>query len=285
MARPHTLFVQSQFLPWSEGVVGGARNDVEVKTLSMDSTDGSSSLIIRYPAGWTRPTPETLSATEEFFVLDGSLELNGRTYGQHAYANLPAGYVRQSAGTQGGATVLTFFDGEPRLIKDAATSSDAARLVEHIDTMDVPWVGGAEGSVTGKPLSHGIETKKLRLDPKTEEQSFLYTAQPQHGPPGIMKGKFGHPMIEEIFTLSGTYVFADTGVMGPGGYCWWRENEFHGPVGSMTGYNLFIRVIGGPLRNTFSQDPFPFTFTPDHNPALPEDLKPYGQPYPYPPDH
>ena len=80
-------------------------------------------------------------------------------------------------------------------------------------------------------------------------------------------------------------MFADTGVMGPGGYCWWRENEFHGPVGSMTGYNLFIRVIGGPLRNTFSQDPFPFTFTPDHNPALPEDLKPYGQPYPYPPEH
>ena len=128
MARPHTLFVQSQFLPWSEGVVGGARNDVEVKTLSMDITDGSSSLIIRYPAGWTRPTPETLSATEEFFVLDGSLDVNGRTYGQHAYANLPAGYVRQSASTRDGATVLTFFDGEPRLIKDAATSPDRHAL-------------------------------------------------------------------------------------------------------------------------------------------------------------
>ena len=90
-------------------------------------------------------------------------------------------------------------------------------------------------------------------------------------------------MIEEIFALAGTYVFADAGVMGPGGYCWWRENEFHGPAGRMTGYNIFIRVIGGPLRNTFSDDPFPFTFTPDHNPALPDKLKPYGQPYPYPP--
>lgn len=49
MARPHTLFVQSQFLPWNEGVVGGARNDVQVKTLSMDAGDGSCSLIIRYP--------------------------------------------------------------------------------------------------------------------------------------------------------------------------------------------------------------------------------------------
>jgi len=269
MARPHTLFVQSQFLPWNEGVVGGARNDVQVKTLSMDAGDGSCSLIIRYPAGWKRTEPESLGATEEFFVLDGSLDVNGRTYDQHAYANLPAGYVRQNAGTSGGATVLTFFDREPRTMKDASVAVDAARLIEHVDTLDMPWVGGAEGSVTGKPLSHGIETKKLRVDPETEEQSFLYTAQPQHGPPGIMKGKFGHPMIEEIFTLSGTYVFADAGVMAPGGYCWWRENEFHGPAGS----------------NTFSQDPYPFTFTPEHTPALPDEMKPYGQPYPFPPQY
>jgi hypothetical protein len=177
--------------------------------------------------------------------------------------------------------VLTFFDREPHLIKEAGAAVDTSRLVEYIDTLDMAWVGGAEGSVTGKPLSHDIETKKLRVDPETAEQSFLYTAQPQHGPPGIMKGKFGHPMIEEIFTLAGTYVFADAGVMGPGGYCWWRENEFHGPAGSMTGYNLFIRVVGGPLRNVFSDEPFPFTFTPDHNPSLPDELKPYGQPYPY----
>jgi hypothetical protein len=285
MARPHILFVQAQFLPWDDGVVGGARTDVKVKTLSHDSENGGSSLILRYPKGWRRDEPEILNATEEFFVLDGILEINGRSYGRHAYANLPAGYVRQTAGASEGATVLTFFDREPHLTKEAETAVDAARLVEHIDTLDMPWVGGAEGSVTGKPLSHGIETKKLRVDPDTAEQSFLYTAQPQHGPPGIMKGKFGHPMIEEIFTLSGTYVFADAGVMGPGGYCWWRENEFHGPAGSLTGYNLFIRVIGGPLRNIFSDEPFPFTFTPKHNPSLPDDFKPYGQPYPYPAEY
>jgi hypothetical protein len=281
MARPHILFVQSQFLPWDEGVVGGARNDVRVKTLSHDREDGSCSLIVHYPPGWGRRDAEALDATEEFFVLEGALEINGRTYGQHAYANLPAGYTRQTAGAPRGASVLTFFDREPHLIKEAGAAVDTSRLVEYIDTLDMAWVGGAEGSVTGKPLSHGIETKKLRVDPETAEQSFLYTAQPQHGPPGIMKGKFGHPMIEEIFTLAGTYVFADAGVMGPGGYCWWRENEFHGPAGSMTGYNLFIRVVGGPLRNVFSDEPFPFTFTPDHNPSLPDELKPYGQPYPY----
>lgn len=283
MARPHTLFVQSQFVPWEDGVVGGARNDVLVKTLSIDAGNGDCSLIVRYPAGWQRTKPETLGATEEFFVLDGGLEINDRHYGQHAYANLPAGYPRERAAAPEGATVLTFFDREARTAKRAKVGFDEARLLEHIDTLRLPWVGGAAGSVTGKPLSHGIETKKLRLDPETQEQSFLYTAQPQHGPPGIMKGKFGHPMIEEIFALSGTYVFADAGIMGPGGYCWWRENEFHGPAGSMTGYNLFIRIIGGPLRNVFSDAPFPFTFTPDHNPVLPDELKPYGQPYPYPP--
>jgi len=42
MARPHILFVQAQFLPWDDGVVGGARTDVKVKTLSHDSENATS---------------------------------------------------------------------------------------------------------------------------------------------------------------------------------------------------------------------------------------------------
>jgi hypothetical protein len=81
--------------------------------------------------------------------------------------------------------------------------------------------------------------------------------------------------------LSGEYVFGDVGRMGPGGYCWWRENEYHGPAGSETGYNLLIRVHGGPLVNTFSKDPAPFSFTPNHHPTLPPELWEYSKPYPF----
>ena len=42
MARPHIEFIQSQVLPFSRGLYGGARPDVEVRTLSLDvRTDGN----------------------------------------------------------------------------------------------------------------------------------------------------------------------------------------------------------------------------------------------------
>ncbi len=58
-----------------------------------------------------------------------------------------------------------------------------------------------------------------------------------------------------------------------------RENEMHGPAGSETGYNLFIRIYGGPLRNKFLEEESPFSFRPAHNPVLPDTLKAYDAPF------
>jgi hypothetical protein len=113
MARPHTCFIQAQMIPWSPGLYGGARNDVTHKVLSIDDSDGSSSCIVRYPAAWQRSTAEVLDAHEEFLVLDGSLEINGRLYERHSYGFLPAGYPRRSARSTRGAILLNLFYGEP----------------------------------------------------------------------------------------------------------------------------------------------------------------------------
>jgi hypothetical protein len=63
-----------------------------------------------------------------------------------------------------------------------------------------------------------------------------------------------------------------------GGYCWWRENMWHGPAGTDTGYNLFVRTVNGPLVNRFATEKKPFSWNPPHRPILPPDLAPYGQP-------
>jgi hypothetical protein len=105
------------------------------------------------------------------------------------------------------------------------------------------------------------------------EQSFLYCAMPQHPPPAIMPGKFTHPVIEELFALSGSYVFGDLGRMSAGGYAFWHAGQWHGPAGSETGYCLFIRVLGGPLSNQFSAQPAPFSWRPDYRPNLPPHLQ------------
>ena len=90
--REHIEFVQAQMLPWLRIGAGLARPDAEIKLLSRDDGDGACSVLLRFPAGWSRGGPEHLLADEEFYVLDGEIELNGQVYGQDAYAFLPAGW-------------------------------------------------------------------------------------------------------------------------------------------------------------------------------------------------
>ena len=123
MSRAHTVFVQAQEIPWATGLYGTGRSDVGVKVLSHDTDSGASTTIIRYPAGWRRDASHHLAVHEEFLVLEGSLEINGNTYGPYCYANLPAGYNRQGAASVHGAVVLTMFSGEPHT-KEGAAAAD-----------------------------------------------------------------------------------------------------------------------------------------------------------------
>ena len=275
MARPHICFVQAQMIPWSQGLYGGARPDVESKTLSRDDSDGSASCIVRYPAGWQRTRAEVLAAHEEFLVLDGSIEINGRLYERHTYGFLPAGFVRNSARCVKGAVLLNLFHGEPRLRgANQADAFDPALLVEYVNPLAMDWDAG----LVDPQLAKGVAIKPLRTDPYTGEASFLYCSPPHRVPPNMSKPQWTHPMVEELFVLEGDYVWADLGRMQPGGYAWWREQVYHGPSGTDTGYNLFVRTIGGPLVNIFATEKKPFTWEPEHRPALPPALQAYGQP-------
>jgi hypothetical protein len=265
-------------LPWVRGIPGGFA-DVESKTLSADDTDGSATCIVRYPAGWTAPGPHHLAAHEEFLVLDGALELNGRTYGRQSYACLPAGYPREAVRAPHGAVLLAMYHGAPRVMTGRGGDFDERLLVERVDPLSMEWDPG----LVDPQLAKGVAIKPLRTDAYTGETSFLYCSPPHRVPAGMAKPQWTHPMVEELYVLSGEYVWADLGRMRPGGYAWWRENVYHGPSGTDTGYHLFVRTIGGPLVNTFATEKLPFTWDPVHRPALPPALAPYGQPLPLPP--
>jgi hypothetical protein len=281
VARPHICFVQSQMLPWTRGVQG-IRADVESKTLSADDTDGSSTCIVRYPAGWAREAPEALSTHEEFLVLDGSIEINGRRHERHTYAFLPAHYPRGSVRSATGAVLLTMFHGAPRIVAgNGAATFDERLLIEYVNPLTMDWDPG----LVDPQLAKGVAIKPLRTDPYTGEVSFLYCSPPHRVPAGMAKPQWTHPMVEELYVLEGDYVWADLGRMRPGGYAWWRENVYHGPSGTDTGYHLFVRTIGGPLVNHFATEKKPFTWEPAHRPALPPELAPYGQPLPRVPNY
>ena len=274
MARPHIMFVQAQMIPWSRGLSGNARPDVESKTLSRDDTDGSTTCVVRYAAGWQRSAAEYLTSHEEFLVLDGAIEINGREYAKHSYGFLPAGYERTQSRSQRGAVLLSMFYGTPQLGAGRAPGCDPKLLVEYVNPLTMDWDPG----LVDPQLARGVAIKPLRTDPYTQETSFLYCSPPHRVPPGMAKPQWTHPMVEELYTIEGDYVWGDVGRMQRGGYCWWRENVYHGPSGTDTGYNLFVRTVNGPLVNTFDTVKKPFTWEPAHRPVLPAELAPYGQP-------
>jgi Domain of unknown function (DUF4437) len=263
-------------IPWAQGLYGGARPDVQSKLLSRDDSDGSATCVVRYPAGWSRDSAEHLAAHEEFLVLDGALEINGRLYEKHTYGFLPAGFVRERARTQHGAVLLTMFYAEPRATSGASDGFDERRLIEYVNPLLMDWDPG----LVDPQLSKGVAIKPLRTDPDTGETSFLYCSPPHRVPPGMAKPQWTHPMVEELYAIEGDYVWGDVGRMRPGGYCWWRENVYHGPSGTDTGYNLFVRTVNGPLVNHFDTVKKPFSWNPEHRPQLPPELAPYGQPLP-----
>lgn len=280
MARPHTLFIQAPCLPWQGGLHSGARPEVESKTLSIDDAGTDATTVVRYPAGWRRHAPEHLTCHEEFLVLEGELEVNGRRYGLHQYGFFPAGYVRSEAASPNGATVLTMFYGAPQIVAGAPDAPhDSALLVEHVDPLAMEWDPG----LVDPQLSKGVAIKPLRTDPYTKETSFLYMSPPHRVPPGMAKPQWTHSMVEELFCLAGVYVWGDCGRMGPGGYAWWREGVYHGPAGSETGYLLFVRTVNGPLDNIFATEKKPFRWDPPYAPVLPDALRAYARPYEDPP--
>jgi len=282
MARPHIMFVQTQMIPWSKNFYGNARTDVEFKMLSQDDNDGSSTCIMRYSPGWSRLTPEHLLTHEEFFVLDGAIEINDRLYEKHCYGFLPAGYIRDRTVSYDGAVLLTMFYGVPTLGLVATTTTfDPKLLVEYVNPLAMEWDPG----LVDPQLSRGVAIKPLRTNPYTGETSFLYSSPPHRTPPGMAKPQWTHPMVEELYTIEGDYVWGDLGRMQRGGYCWWREDIYHGPAGTDTGYNLFVRTINGPLVNTFDTVKKPFSWNPTHQPILPPELAPYGQPLPPTPNY
>lgn len=280
MGRPHIEFVQAQVLPWVDGLpAGNGRKDVSSKRLSIDDTTQAATCIVRYPAGWSRTAPEYLTTDEEFYVLEGEIEINGVAYGQDTFAHLPVGHLRKSASSKKGAVLLTFFDGPV----DAVASDKPGdgfrpdRLVEIVSAATGDW-GNVDLEAMGlTEISGGARLLSLFVDPDTREITYLTgaapfkpEARPEH-----------HPVGQEFYILGGTLA-GNCGVMQAGAYCWRPPMVVHGPYSSPTGTLILLRSVGGPLT-TEVYPPVKHSYTPEHKPVLPPELAEAGaKPFPPP---
>lgn len=256
MGRPHVEFIQGQVIPFERGLYGGARSEVMVRTLSRDNESGASSTIIKYPAGWARREPHVVAADEEIFVLEGEIEINGKTYGKHFYAHLPRGFSRSSMTSAKGAVVLTFFSAEPKATSGAGTH-DVRRLVEHLDTRRMAGITGKRAHMnSGDWDPSGTIHKPLYVDPDSGERTWLIGMMPYWS---TNKAEI-HPVVEEEFAVLGDICFP-LGVMRDGGYFWRPPGIKHGPFATWGGALHLCRCKGGPFATTWVE-----TDGPDWNP-------------------
>ncbi len=266
--RPHTMFIQSQVLPWEDGARLGRRG-TQVKILSVDDQSGAATLLMRYPAGWSEPGL-AIEAPEEILLLDGRLQVNDTQLVNLSYARLPGGLPRERFDSDTGAVTLTMFCAAPAAAQRAANGtpvllSDLAR-------------DGLEGWVANPYTRYlvGTGVRPLFEHPDTGEVSILYSALPFR----YMEKRWSHPQVQEMYMLAGSYAINDVGVMLPGAYAWWQGGRYHGPYGSNSGFMMFIRSVGGPLANLIKDEVIAVDYAAPYRPVLPEHLKPLAKALP-----
>lgn len=267
LCRPHIEFIQAQHVPWGRIGPGNARTDAEYKFLSRDRSTGACSALIRYPAGWAREGAEHVDAAEEFYVLQGELEIDGISFGHDTYGDIPAGTTRQSMTARRGAVVLTFFNHEPTL-HGGEGGAGCKEVMRRVDALHMPW----DRRLNDEKLAHlGISRKDLRTDPDTGERTFLSMMLPHSEPPGLKGPQETHPTIEEAYIIAGSLT-GPLGTMWPGAYFWRPPGIPHGPFGTRWGCVALIRFLGGQHVNQWSQGDAPFSFDAPYAPILPPEL-------------
>ena len=135
----------------------GGSGPVEIALLPR-LADNAFRAFVRFPRGWSRAEAGYYEVPEEFFVLEGELGLNGRTFGRGGYAWIPAWQERRDLKSATGCLVFAWFGGAPRWIAGAppqAASPPAPRhetrinassfrrsntlLLETLDLTDYSW--------------------------------------------------------------------------------------------------------------------------------------------------
>lgn len=251
MPRPFIEFAQCQGLRWKNGLPDQLWSDGDVpgaasKVLSRDEHGANATALLRYPPRWAG-SPGPAGCALEMYVLTGSLALDGVLHEAHCYCAIPATHPARLLVGEEGAIVLAF------------VGEDAHRsLAIGHDVLVAPW----QPTVTNG-LPAGANRKDLGIDPVTGAQTWLL---------GTMPMRWGsrpehHPVVEEMFLLSGTLV-GPRGTMNPGAYFWRPPNEPHGPFGSLTGTLALFRTIGGPLETTYGEET-QFRWDPPYDPHPP----------------
>lgn len=261
MARAHIEFVQTQAIAWQPRPDGSW-----CKMLSEDRASGEGTCLVRYPPGYRAPANASDAGAEEFFVLSGTLNLDGSLRGHHAYGFVPEGSGLGARETQTGADLLVFYH--------AAGDSNAQAGVSEAICLDTPAMEW-DVSTYNPGLSHlRLARKVLRRGPGDSGRTFLLAGMP-HGLPDVagLPAEW-HDHAEEMFMLQGS-MWAPEGCQRPGAYFYRPPRIVHGPHVSRDGFFQIMRSPGAnEIVTHWTPEPRPLPIEPAYAPILPEGTPP-----------
>ena len=95
---------------WREMPIADATPCVSVSRLRVED-GGAIWILVRFPAGWSRPQAGSYSVEEEFWLLEGDLELSGVRHSAGAHVLVAADEIRTGSQSVGGALAVARFGG------------------------------------------------------------------------------------------------------------------------------------------------------------------------------
>ena len=246
--RPHVELIAEDDYIWHVAELVGGEGRAAERRLSVDEEDGSSSLSLRFDTDWGRG-PGIHHANTEYYVLDGELELGGRTIGTGAYLYAPKGVPLDWLKVRAGTRLLHYREyGDAGF--DAVDSPDVPRWddaredVIVIDSAAMEWQ-----EVPNPGPMPGLLIKYLHVDPDTGFYTRLV-----HSRAGWSDHRLAHhPCYEEAYTVQGrmTYNFGDLDV---GTYFFRPARIKHGHFVAMDEGATWLLRSDGELVNWYTEN-------------------------------
>ncbi|MCK5891443.1 MAG: hypothetical protein P1U38_07910 [Aeromicrobium sp.] len=149
MPRPTELdLTDLDAQPWRQVPMPGSNGGIELVPLA--APEGHFTILGRFPAGFERLTPGGYHASEEVLLLDGELELEGRTYRRGDLVVVPAEFLRTDMRSPQGCVVLAWFAG-PAAFRPADALEACTDVITSVHVSDALGPGDS-----GPLISSGV---------------------------------------------------------------------------------------------------------------------------------
>lgn len=210
MARNHIEFVQDGELDWQESDLAAQSPPIRFKTLSIDDETGAFTRLVELSKGW-ESAKLTAPTTQEFFLLEGKLEIEEHVLDEYGYLRLP-GETRGSIVARKPCRFLWMVDSG----LEGPINNDKRRFwkgdeneITYVDTSKLEWqradLPGPEPGLFLKQLyqdeESGATTTFVKADWNDPRQKH-------------------HDCAEEVYAISGEIQLGERGVIKGGDYIW-----------------------------------------------------------------